>query len=112
MTHPNHPLGELEIALYPAKNDPVDIHVKVYVGPPGADLLQVFDDMIRSCRFNSTINIHMKQCFTQKFYGILYFLQQSISTFFENVKFFNIFLPSSIIFVRFKYFIKRKIKEH
>ncbi|KAG5341289.1 BBS2 protein, partial [Acromyrmex charruanus] len=40
VTHPNRPQGELEIALYPAKNDPVDIHVKVYVGPPGSDLLQ------------------------------------------------------------------------
>lgn len=44
VTHPNRPQGELEIALYPAKNDPVDIHVKVYVGPPGADLLQVCDN--------------------------------------------------------------------
>ncbi|KAL6265602.1 hypothetical protein P5V15_002396 [Pogonomyrmex californicus] len=43
VTHPNRPQGELEIALYPAKNDPVDIHVKVYVGPPGTDLLQVFE---------------------------------------------------------------------
>lgn len=42
VAHPNRPEGELEIALYPAKNDPVDIHVKVYVGPPGTDLLQVF----------------------------------------------------------------------
>ncbi|XP_067209756.1 Bardet-Biedl syndrome 2 protein homolog [Linepithema humile] len=43
VTHPNRPQGELEIALYPAKNDPVDIHVKVYVGPLGTDLLQVFE---------------------------------------------------------------------
>ncbi|XP_020285539.1 Bardet-Biedl syndrome 2 protein homolog [Pseudomyrmex gracilis] len=43
VTHPSHPQGELEIALYPAKNDPVDIHVKVYVGPPNTDLLQVFE---------------------------------------------------------------------
>ncbi|XP_014469313.1 PREDICTED: Bardet-Biedl syndrome 2 protein homolog isoform X2 [Dinoponera quadriceps] len=43
VTHPTHPQGELEIALYPAKNDPVDIHVKVYVGPYGADLMQVFE---------------------------------------------------------------------
>jgi len=41
VTHPNRPQEELEIALYPAKNDPVDIHVKVYVGPSGTDLLHV-----------------------------------------------------------------------
>ncbi|EZA50631.1 hypothetical protein DMN91_003536 [Ooceraea biroi] len=43
VTHPNRPQGELEIALYPTKNDPVDIFVKVYVGPPSTDLLQVFE---------------------------------------------------------------------
>lgn len=43
VTHPSRPQEGLEIALYPAKNDPVDIHVKVYVGPSGADLLQVFE---------------------------------------------------------------------
>lgn len=41
VTHPSRPQGELEIALYPTKNDPVDIFVKVYVGPPNTDLLQV-----------------------------------------------------------------------
>lgn len=41
MVHPNRPRGELELELRPAKNATVDIHVKVCVGPAGADLLQV-----------------------------------------------------------------------
>lgn len=41
VVHPSRPRGELEIELRPPKNAPVDIHVKVCVGPPGADLLQV-----------------------------------------------------------------------
>ncbi|XP_024945765.1 Bardet-Biedl syndrome 2 protein homolog [Cephus cinctus] len=43
VSHPNRPKGELEIELRPPKNEPVDIHVKACVGPPGADLLQVFE---------------------------------------------------------------------
>ncbi|XP_076230796.1 BBSome complex member BBS2 [Calliopsis andreniformis] len=43
VVHPSRPMGELEIELRPAKNTPVDIHVKVCVGPAGADLLQVFE---------------------------------------------------------------------
>ncbi|XP_054004595.1 Bardet-Biedl syndrome 2 protein homolog [Hylaeus anthracinus] len=41
--HPAKPKGELEIELRPAKNAPVDMHVKVSVGPAGADLMQVFE---------------------------------------------------------------------
>lgn len=41
--HPSKPRGELEIELCPAKNAPVDMHVKVCVGPAGADLMQVED---------------------------------------------------------------------
>lgn len=41
VVHPNRPRGELEIELRPTKNTPVDIHVKVAVGPAGADLMQV-----------------------------------------------------------------------
>ncbi|XP_043251138.1 Bardet-Biedl syndrome 2 protein homolog [Colletes gigas] len=41
--HPIKPRGELEIELRPAKNAPVDMHVKVCVGPAGADLMQVFE---------------------------------------------------------------------
>ncbi|KAF3425049.1 hypothetical protein E2986_06059 [Frieseomelitta varia] len=43
VVHPNRPKGELEIELRPPKNAPVDMHVKVCVGPAGADLLQVFE---------------------------------------------------------------------
>nr|XP_003703550.1 PREDICTED: Bardet-Biedl syndrome 2 protein homolog isoform X2 [Megachile rotundata] len=43
VVHPSKPRGELEIELRPAKNTPVDMHVKVCVGPAGADLLQVFE---------------------------------------------------------------------
>ncbi|XP_029051059.2 Bardet-Biedl syndrome 2 protein homolog [Osmia bicornis bicornis] len=43
VVHPSKPRGELEIELHPAKNTPVDMHVKVCVGPAGADLLQVFE---------------------------------------------------------------------
>ncbi|XP_076681212.1 BBSome complex member BBS2 [Andrena cerasifolii] len=43
VVHPNRPRGELEIELRPTKNTPVDIHVKVAVGPAGADLMQVFE---------------------------------------------------------------------
>ncbi|XP_076644688.1 BBSome complex member BBS2 [Halictus rubicundus] len=43
VVHPPRPKGELEIELRPSKNTPVDIHVKVCVGPAGADLLQVFE---------------------------------------------------------------------
>ncbi|XP_076294801.1 BBSome complex member BBS2 [Lasioglossum baleicum] len=43
VVHPVRPKGELEIELRPTKNTPVDIHVKVCVGPAGADLLQVFE---------------------------------------------------------------------
>ncbi|XP_066591973.1 Bardet-Biedl syndrome 2 protein homolog [Prorops nasuta] len=43
VSHPNHPRGELEIELRPSKNGTVDIHVKACVGPPDADLLQVFE---------------------------------------------------------------------
>ena len=41
VSHPGKPTGELEIELRPPKNGLVDIHVKVSVGPPGVDLLQV-----------------------------------------------------------------------
>lgn len=41
VVHPDRPRGELEIELRPPKNAPVDMHVKVCVGPAGADLLQV-----------------------------------------------------------------------
>lgn len=41
VVHPSRPKGELEIELRPPKNNPVDLHVKVCVGPAGADLLQV-----------------------------------------------------------------------
>ncbi|XP_043673123.1 Bardet-Biedl syndrome 2 protein homolog isoform X2 [Vespula pensylvanica] len=43
VAHPNRPQGELEIELRPPKNGPIDIHVKISVGPAGADLLQVFE---------------------------------------------------------------------
>ncbi|CAL7938796.1 unnamed protein product [Xylocopa violacea] len=43
VVHPSRPKGELEIELRPPKNAPVDMHVKVCVGPAGADLLQVFE---------------------------------------------------------------------
>ncbi|XP_031838360.1 BBSome complex member BBS2 [Nomia melanderi] len=43
VVHPPRPKGELEIELRPSKNTPVDIHVKVCVGPSGADLMQVFE---------------------------------------------------------------------
>ncbi|KZC07707.1 PREDICTED: Bardet-Biedl syndrome 2 protein homolog [Dufourea novaeangliae] len=43
VVHPSKPRGELEIEIKPSKNAPVDIHVKVCVGPAGADLLQVFE---------------------------------------------------------------------
>ncbi|XP_017893284.1 Bardet-Biedl syndrome 2 protein homolog [Ceratina calcarata] len=43
VVHSNRPKGELTIELRPPKNAPVDIHVKVCVGPAGADLLQVFE---------------------------------------------------------------------
>lgn len=43
VVHPSRPKGELEIELRPPKNNPVDLHVKVCVGPAGADLLQVFE---------------------------------------------------------------------
>lgn len=38
---PNRPTGHVEIELRPPKDAPVDVHVKVCVGPPDADLLQV-----------------------------------------------------------------------
>lgn len=41
VVHPSRPRGELEIELRPPKNAPVDMHVKVCVGPAAADLLQV-----------------------------------------------------------------------
>ncbi|XP_046748192.1 Bardet-Biedl syndrome 2 protein homolog isoform X2 [Diprion similis] len=40
---PNRPCGQIEIELRPPKDTPVDVHVKVCVGPMGADLLQVFE---------------------------------------------------------------------
>ncbi|XP_043588448.1 Bardet-Biedl syndrome 2 protein homolog isoform X1 [Bombus pyrosoma] len=43
VVHPSRPRGELEIELRPPKNAPVDMHVKVCVGPAAADLLQVFE---------------------------------------------------------------------
>ncbi|KAK2582215.1 hypothetical protein KPH14_004567 [Odynerus spinipes] len=43
VAHPARPQGELEIELRPPNNGPVDIHVKISVGPAGADLLQVFE---------------------------------------------------------------------
>lgn len=43
VSHPGKPTGDLEIQLRPPKNGVVDIHVKVCVGPPGVDLMQVFE---------------------------------------------------------------------
>ncbi|KOC68500.1 Bardet-Biedl syndrome 2 protein like protein [Habropoda laboriosa] len=43
VVHPSRPRGELEVELRPPKNIPVDMHVKVCVGPAGSDLLQVFE---------------------------------------------------------------------
>ncbi|CAK9811316.1 Bardet-Biedl syndrome 2 protein homolog [Anthophora plagiata] len=43
VVHPSRPRGELEIELRPPKNTPVDMHVKVCVGPAGTDLFQVFE---------------------------------------------------------------------
>ncbi|XP_015513002.1 Bardet-Biedl syndrome 2 protein homolog isoform X1 [Neodiprion lecontei] len=40
---PSRPCGQIEIELRPPKDTPVDVHVKVCVGPMGADLLQVFE---------------------------------------------------------------------
>ncbi|KAG7187986.1 hypothetical protein KM043_013942 [Ampulex compressa] len=43
VSHPIRPRAELEIELRPQSNGPIDVHVKVCVGPAGADLLQVYE---------------------------------------------------------------------
>ncbi|XP_043493368.1 Bardet-Biedl syndrome 2 protein homolog [Polistes fuscatus] len=59
VAHPSRPQGELEIELRPPKNGPIDIHVKISVGPPGADLLQVFEmtrQLPRFCMYEIITN--------------------------------------------------------
>lgn len=60
VVHPSRPKGELEIELRPPKNASVDVHVKVCVGPAGADLLQVhvtitFIEIARNKRGNGLL---------------------------------------------------------
>ncbi|XP_048510974.1 Bardet-Biedl syndrome 2 protein homolog isoform X2 [Athalia rosae] len=43
VTRPSRPSGQIDIELRPPKDVPVDVHVKVCVGPMGADLLQVYE---------------------------------------------------------------------
>ena len=59
MVHPSRPKGELEIELRPPKNNPVDLHVKVCVGPAGADLLQVLNEKKQNFQIYSNVTFFL-----------------------------------------------------